>query len=358
MTPEQARHTYITNPLNLGAAAAQLRRDAITPTANFFVRNHAPIPIIDPAAYRLVVDGLVDQSLSLSLSELQQRFPAHTVTATLQCAGHRRRELTELNPIDPAEIVWDADAMCTATWTGARLCDLLQQVGVQPAAAHVAFLGLDAVEKTQDGFGGSIPLDKAREADVLLAYTMNGAPLLPTYGYPLRMVVPGYIGARSVKWVGRITLQDAPSTNYFQAHAYKLFPPHVRAATVNWEEGEMLGALPLNSFITSPQPGETIPGRPLNVQGIALPGGDALIERVELSCNGGQTWAAATLTSPRQQWTWCFWEATCDLAPGRHELVVRAFDSAGHTQPARLEEVWNFKGYVNNAYHRVVVRVR
>ncbi len=304
----------------------------------------------------------MDQPCVLTLAELQQRFPVHTVTATLQCAGHRRRELTALEPIDAAEIVWDADAISTATWTGVRLRDLLQHAGVHPAAAHVAFLGLDVVAKTQDGFGGSIPLAKALDGDVLLAYAMNDAPLLPTHGYPLRALVPGTIGARSVKWVGRITLQAAPSTNYFQAHAYKLFPRSVRAETVNWEEGEMLGALPINSFITSPRAGALPAGEtPLGavtVQGIALAGGDAVIELVELSCDGGQTWAAATLTSPQQQWLWCFWEATCSIPPGRHELVVRAFDSGGHTQPEHLAEVWNFKGYVNNAYHRVRISIK
>lgn len=355
MTEASTRRTYITQPLNLGAA--QLRRDPITPTAHFFVRNHAPIPALDPATYRLVVDGLVAQPLTLTLDDVQRRFPAHTVTATLQCAGHRRRELTELAPIDAAEIVWNADAISTATWTGVRLRDVLAAAGVQAPAAHVAFLGLDPVEKTGVGFGGSIPLHKALDADVLLAYGMNGDVLPPTHGYPLRVVTPGYIGARSVKWVGQITLQAEPSTNYFQARAYKLFPPDVDATTVNWDAGEMLGALPINSFITTPQDAAPAAGTPLVVEGIALPGDDALLERVELSCDGGRTWQPVTLTGPRQPWTWCFWTATCDLPPGRHELVVRAFDSKGHTQPEHLREVWNFKGYVNNAYHRVRVTV-
>lgn len=347
--------------MNLGTDATQLRAALITPVPNFFVRSHAPVPVIAADAYRLHVDGLVDRPCTLTLEELQHGFPVHTVTATLQCAGLRRRELTALEPIDAAEIVWETDAISTARWTGVRLSDILRRVGVQPAAAHVGFLGLDQVAKTEDGLGGSIPLAKAWEDDVLLAYGMNDAPLLPIHGYPLRALVPGYIGARSVKWVGRITLQVAPSSNHFQARAYKLFPSSVRAETVNWEEGEMLGALPINSFITSPQAGvlptsETWRGAVL-VQGIALAGGDAVIERVELSNDSGQTWTAATLTSPPQQWVWCFWEATCSLSPGSHELVVRAFDTAGHTQPMHLADVWNFKGYVNNAYHRVRISV-
>mgnify|MGYP005841353621 CR=1 FL=1 len=355
MIRKTAATTYVTDPINLGASPVLLRQDPITPTEVFFVRNHAPIPAIAAGDYRLVVDGLVQQSVTLKLEELQRRFAPHTVVATLQCAGNRRRELTELQPIDATEIVWDMDAISTASWTGVRLRDLLAVVAPQPQAAHVAFLGLDHVDKIQDGFGGSIPLDKAWDGDVLLAYAMNGAPLPPTHGYPLRVIVPGYIGARSVKWVGRITVQESPSTNYYQAHAYKLFPPEVTGATVNWDEGEMLGALPINSFIISPRVGERVPTGALTVQGIALPGDAATLERVELSCDGGQTWCAATLTAPAQRWTWCFWEVTCTLPAGRHELVVRAFDSAGHTQPQHLRDVWNFKGYVNNAYHRVML---
>src|SRR5690606_25661994 len=139
-------------------------------------------------------------------------------------------------------------------------------------------------------------------------YQINGVPLPPEHGYPVRALVPGYIGARSVKWLGRITLQKAPSTNYYQAHAYKLFPPTVRADTVNWNEGEMLGSLPVNSFIASPRAGAQVTESRLTVQGIAVPGGDAVIDRVELSCDGGQSWQQVNFTSPRRQWTWCFWE--------------------------------------------------
>ncbi len=352
MTEQTARHTYSMEPLNLGAPPVQPQRDPITPVERFFVRNHGTLPSITPESYRLCVDGLVGQPLTLSLDELA-RFPAHTVTATLQCAGQRRRELTEFKPIDANEIVWDVDAISTAVWTGARLRDVLQAAEPQAEAKHIAFLGLDKPEKAREGFGGSIPLDKALEADVLLAYAMNGAPLSPAHGYPLRALVPGYIGARSVKWLGRITLQQAPSANYYQAHAYKLFPPSVQAHTADWDEGKMLGSLPINSFITTPRKGERLAEARLTVQGVAVPGGDAVIERVELSCDGGETWQTTTITSPQQQWTWCFWEMTCDLPRGSHELVVRAFDSAGHVQPEQLADVWNFKGYVNNAYQRV-----
>lgn len=353
MSDRSPRTTYSADPLNLGTPTGQLHATTITPTEHFFVRNHGPIPQVSPDDYRLTVDGLVAQPLALSLADLQARLPQHTVTATLQCAGHRRRELNEVTPIDVGEIVWDADAISTAVWRGVRLCDLLALVEPQAGAAHVAFLGMDSSATAQEGFGASIPLTKAQETDVLLAWEMNGAPLLPTHGFPLRALIPGYIGARSVKWLNRITLQAAPSTNYFQAHAYKRFPPDVRHDTANWEQGEMLGPLPINSFITNLTPGAQVAQTPLTVQGIAVPGSNATLVRVELSCDGGRSWQAAKLTSPVQQWVWSSWEAVCDLPRGEHELVVRAVDSAGHSQPKSLAEAWNFKGYVNNAWQRL-----
>jgi len=119
------------------------------------------------------------------------------------------------------------------------LRDVLQEAGVGPDVWHVAFLGLDAIHKGREqfAFGGSIPIEKARSAEVLLAYEMNGEPLPPHHGFPVRVLVPGYIGARSVKWLASIVLQDAPSTNYYQALAYKMFPPHIQAERVDWKQG-------------------------------------------------------------------------------------------------------------------------
>src|SRR5262249_28072208 len=161
------------------------------------------------------------------------------------CAGHRRDELATVEPI-PGEIPWGAEAIGNAVWRGVTLREVLLAAGVGPEVQHVAFLGLDAMHKGggRVAFGGSISIEKGMSAEVLLAYEMNGQPLPPHHGFPLRVLVPGYIGARSVKWLASIVLQDAPSSNYYQAHAYKVFPSHIQAERADWTQGQMLGALP------------------------------------------------------------------------------------------------------------------
>jgi sulfite oxidase len=160
-----------------------------------------------------------------------------------------------------------------------------------------------------------------------------------------------------VKWLASIILQEAPSTNYYQARAYKLFPPHIQARSADWTQGEMLGALPLNSVIFRPTEGEVLQEGPISIQGYAVAGEGQHIERVELSSDGGVTWITATLHEQPQMWTWCFWEVTLPLGSGIHQLLVRAWDSSGGTQPEDVKQVWNWKGYQNNAWHRVNVVV-
>jgi sulfite oxidase len=347
---------YQTDPLNVGAPLELIRQSIVTPQDYFFVRNHGPVPHVDMHRYRLSVTGQVQVPLALTLGELRAHFPASTVMATLQCAGHRRDELAAVGPI-PGEIPWAAETIGNAIWRGVSLREVLLAAGVGPDVGHVAFLGLDAIHNGSEhfAFGGSIPIAKALNSEVLLAYEMNGEPLPPHHGFPLRVLVPGYIGARSVKWLASIVLQDTPSTNYYQARAYKLFLPHVQAECADWTQGQMLGALPLNSVIFRPSEGELLKAGPVSIQGYAVAGEGQQIERVELSSDGGATWTHATLLEQPQPWAWCFWEVTVPLDPGAHQLVVRAWDSSGCAQPADVRQVWNWKGYLNNAWHRVNV---
>ena len=348
-----------TKPLNVGAPLELIRQAFVTPQDGFFVRNHGTVPRVNAHRYRLSVTGGVQVPLELSLDELRARFPASSVMATLQCAGHRRDELAAFRPI-PGEILWGAETIGNAVWRGVALRELLLAAGVGPEVRHVAFVGLDAVDKGTErfAFGGSIPIEKALSAEVLLAYEMNGQPLPPRHGFPLRVLVPGYIGARSVKWLACIVLQEEPSTNYYEACAYKLFPPHVQADTADEAQGQMLGALPLNSVIFRPGEGEMLKAGPISIQGYAVAGEGQQIKRVELSSDGGATWTTATWREQPQPWTWCFWEVTLPLGAGAHQLIVRAWDSAGGTQPADVGQVWNWKGYLNNAWHRVNVVVQ
>lgn len=348
-------------PFNAGAPLTLLGRSQVTPTELFFVRSHGNVPEVDVSTYRLKVGGAVTRPLALSLSELQAQFPSVMMAATLQCAGNRRQEMAAFKAI-PDELGWNAEAIGHAVWTGVRLNDVLASAGVEVrsgATLHAAFVGLDETERLGQrmAFGGSIPLVKALGPEVILAYEMNGAPLAPVHGSPLRVVVPGYIGARSVKWLQSITVQESPSDNYFQAHAYRLFPPHVDKKTVDWDSGLMLGEMSLTSVICVPGEGQKLAVGPALVQGYAMAGGGRQVARVELSVDGGETWVDARLKGKPEPWSWRLWEATVTLHPGQHRLVVRAVDSAANSQPRAIGQVWNFKGYMNNAWHGVDVEV-
>lgn len=345
-------------PFNGGPPLALLREHFLTANELFFVRNHGAVPVVDAAGFRLRVDGEVERPLELSLEELR-RFPARQVIATLQCAGNRRQELAAAEAI-PGELPWGAEAISNAVWTGVPLADVLAAAGVRPAARHAAFLGLDECERHGErfGFGGSIPLEKAISGEVLLAYEMNRAPLPAVHGAPLRALVPGYIGARSVKWLERVTLQAEPSSNYFQAKAYRLFPPAMRAETVDYEQGLMLGESVVNSILCTPADGARVAAGPLRVAGVAVAGGGREVARVDLSVDGGSTWTSAELADfepADERWAWRFFSGTVTVPRGAVEIVARAFDAAAHTQPEHPRQVWNFKGYMNNAWSRLRV---
>jgi sulfite oxidase len=345
-------------PLNAETPLKLLRHDYVTPRELFYVRNHGSLPAVDPANYRLTVSGLVERPLEISLEQLKSEFSRVEMVATLYCAGNRRRELAEVRAM-PEKIPWDAGAAGNAHWAGVPLREVLHSAGVREEARHVAFTGLDKDEESGTGtnYGGSIPVEKGTSEDVLLAYEMNGEPLAPEHGFPLRVVVGGYIGARNVKWLSGISLQQTPSDNYYQTREYKLFPPHVTAETADHSRGEMLGEIPLNSVVCDPAEGEILAAGSVPVRGYAIAGGTRRVERVEVSSDGGETWKEASLEKHGNHSTaWCFWEASLDLAPGAYRILAKATDSAGDTQPEAVEEVWNFLGYANTAWHRVNVR--
>ena len=345
------------HPYNAETPPDLLRQSFITPTESFYVRSHGDVPVVDPERYRLKVSGLVEQPLELSL-DLVQSLPKTELISTLYCAGNRRVELMERTPM-PGKVAWNVGAAGNARWGGVLLRDVLAEAGVQSGARHAAFTGLDLDEEGGTGapFGGSVPIKKATSEDVLLAYEMNGEPLAPEHGYPLRVVVGGYIGARSVKWLSEINLRAEPSDNYYQAVEYRLFPPHVTAETADPSDGEALGELPLNAVICTPHNDDALePGR-VAVRGYALAASEIRIEQVEVSPDGGETWTQASLTAKGSPAAWRFWEADLELGPGQHEIVARASDSGSGVQPETVEEIWNFQGYANNAWHRISVRV-
>ncbi len=341
---------YRADPLNAGSPLQPLRATHETPADIFYLRNHAPLPALDADNWRLEVDGLVERPLSLGLAALQRDFPRHEQEATLQCAGFRRQEmLTEDNA--GSALLWCSDAISNGRWSGVRLRDVLEAAGVRAGAAHVAALGLDEIVKgaATFGLGGSIPLDKALGDELLLADEMNGAPLPAAHGWPLRLVVPGYIGARSVKWLGRLTLQADQSDNHYQQQAYKVFPPDVSAETADWAAADALGELRLNSVFIAPEADAELTAGPVQLTGIAID--SQPVAAVELSLDGGASWQQTRL-SGEGRWSWRFWETQVELTPGAYELVLRARDQAGNTQPETVEEIWNFKGYMTNHWQR------
>ncbi|GLV61096.1 hypothetical protein KDH_79130 [Dictyobacter sp. S3.2.2.5] len=263
-----------------------------------------------------------------------------------------------IKPI-PGEVPWEAAVISTTQWRGVPLREVLQAVGVQAEAHYVAFSSLDETQFEGETvhFGSSIALEKAFSPDVLLAYAMNDEPLAPEHGFPLRVIVPGYIGARSVKWLGEITLQEHPSTNPYQARDYKLFPPEITAQTVDWSHEKPIEDLTLNAVITTPQEGETRAAGPTRIQGYAISAEGTPVERVELSIDAGKTWTPATIVERADPYAWCFWEVIVSLLPGDCQLIVRAWDASKQTQPEDIRPLWNFKGYMNKAWHRVHIHL-
>ena len=342
-------------PFNAETSLAALAEGPVTATDAFYVRGHGAVPEVDPATWRLEVRGLVERELDLSLVTLREAFREREVTATLQCAGNRRAGLIAIRDI-PGEAPWGPGATGTATWSGVPLADVLALAGPLDDAAHVGFEGADVSPEASpvQRFGGSIPLDKARRREVLLAWAMNGEPLAPVHGAPLRVVVPGYIGARSVKWLQRIEVRATPWEGYFQHVVYRLLPED---GTSGPGAGMPLGLAALNADVLSPANGATVAAGPVEVRGYAFAGGERYVARVDVSIDDAASWSQAELLDDLGPWAWRHWRTVVDLAPGEHEILVRAWDSSAATQPEDEAALWNPKGYVNNAWGRVTVRV-
>jgi sulfite oxidase len=347
---------HSTDPYNAEPSRAALDGQPLTPVGTFYCRNHGPIPRIDPDTWRLEVDGLVQRPLTLSLAELRSRFPAHDLAATLACAGNRRAELMEVRPL-PGEEPWGPGPVSTARWTGAALADVLAAAGLRPDAGHVAFAAPDIspLAHPPQPFGASIPIAKAVSSEALLAWEMNGAPLPAIHGAPVRVVVPGYIGARSVKWVQRITVQEHPSDNYFQSTGYQLLPADADPATARPGDGLSLSVVAINAAILRPDDRQTLPAGPTRVSGYAYAGEDRGVARVDVSIDDGSHWQQADLSAEAGPWAWRLWQTTVDLPHGPADIIARAWDTSATVQPEHAEHLWNPKGYVNNSWARVHV---
>ncbi len=347
-------------PFNAEPPASVLASSEITAVDAFYARNHGPFPDIAPHQWQLTVDGVVDKPLTVTYHQLTTDFDQHSVVATLACAGNRRAEMLRVRPI-PGKDPWAHGAISTAEWHGARLADVLTAAGVHhDAGLHVAFSAPDVAQEASpvQSYGSSIPLSKAMSDEVLLAWQMNGEPLPRAHGGPVRVMVPGYIGARSVKWVTAITVQPVPSQNYFQALDYRILPPEADPDTAAPGEGISLSSLALNCDILVPTDDAEVPAGPLTVHGWAVAGDGHGVGRVDVSLDEGRTWRQADLEPVTSRWAWRRWSLTVEARRGPISLTARAWDDTGVTQPESPASMWNPRGYGNNAWAHVKVSAR
>jgi DMSO/TMAO reductase YedYZ molybdopterin-dependent catalytic subunit len=336
---------------NHGMPLEAMRWD-VTPLGLHYLLTHYDIPEVDPLVWRLELDGLVARPLSLSLDELRAR-PAQEVVATMECAGNGRARIEPHVVSQP----WLHEAVGTARWRGASLRPLLEEAGVLDGGTDVLFVGLDrGVEGGEEqAYARSVPLAEALREDVLLAYEVNGVPLPPQHGFPLRLLVPGWYGMTSVKWLSRITVLDAPHDGYQMRHSYRLRRDED-------EEGVPLARMQVRALMIPPGIPEFLSrSRIVEAGECALRGrawsGEAEVVGVEVSTDGGKTWTEAQLEpASLGPWAWLSWSFAWEAGPGEYELRCRARDAAGNVQPP--EPPWNLGGYANNAVQRVAVTVR
>lgn len=339
-------------PFNAEPTPEALIRDYLTPQAIFYVRSHGDVPQLDNE-HKIIIG-----EQAWTRAELEQSFPIRTVTATLQCAGNRRADLQAVAATngDP----WGVGAIGNAEWTGVSLIDVLRAASLSDGGGFVHFTAADevAVEDERSYYGVSIAMDKACDPDVLLAWAMNGELLAPDHGAPVRLIVPGYAGVRSIKWLTNISVDDAPSTAPIQSRDYKLFPASVLSASdADWSKGLTINMLPVNAAICEPTDGAKLLGCGVTLRGYAM-AYDRGVSRVEVSIDGGKTWDQATVgQGADERWGWTLWELWAELPPGWHEIFARAVDTAGQGQPEHARQVWNFAGYAASSWHRICIHI-
>ncbi|CAB4392018.1 unnamed protein product [Rhizophagus irregularis] len=372
------------HPFNSEAPLPLLMEQGFTTSTSLhFVRNHGPVPKISWDTHRLVVDGLVPKTLNLSMDDII-KMPYREFPVTLVCAGNRRKEQNMIK--QTVGFNWGTSAISTSVWRGVPLRYILKLAGCSldidyEEPRHVCFSGAD---KLPNGYyGTSITLywsmDDSR--DVILAYKMNGEMLSPDHGYPLRIIIPGVIGGRMVKWLSKITVSNKESDSYYHYYDNRLFPPNVdseRAKKEGWwyNPEYIIYDLNINSIISSPAHDERIPissfvsVNEYTLKGYAYTGGGRKVNRVEISLDDGKTWLLTNLDHPeinhpdvlkrpnksiRRYWCWCFWSLNVPLYSfiGCSEIRVRAWDESNNTQPEN--PTWNLTGMMNNCHFKVKI---
>ena len=329
-------------------------RYSLTPTGMHFLLIHFDIPEVDAGKWQLKIGGLVANPVNLTLEDIKQR-PSQTLAVTMECAGNGR---ALMNP-RPLSQPWLLEAVGTAEWTGTPLRGILEEAGIAPNAVEILFTGLDQGVQGNEVqyYQRSLSIDEATRDEMLLAYEMNGEALQPQHGYPLRLIVPGWYGMTSVKWLDRIEAIAKPFDGYQMSATYRF------SQTKN-DPGEPVTLIRVRALMSPPGIPDFMtrtrlvePG-PVSITGRAWAGRQQ-VAGVEVSTDGGSTWDQASLdergNGPVSPFAWRPWSFQWDARPGRYILLVRATDSQGNVQP--VSQPWNFQGMGNNIAQRVEVLV-
>ncbi len=345
-------------PLN-AETPAHLLDDDVTPTRHFFVRNNGLLPeTMDPDPWTLTVDGeSCLRPTSFSIAELKTTFEHVTLELQLECGGNGR---SEFRPRASGN-QWTTGAIACPRWTGVRLRDVLEYCGVRDSAVYVAYEGADrhlSGDPDKTVISRGVPMSKATEAESLIAFELNDAPITPLHGAPLRLVIGGWPGSVSGKWLTNLMVRDRVHDGpKMMGYSYRVpCEPISPGSNVPEEAMCIIESMPVKSLISYPRSGITVPqGKRLTVRGKAW-AGDLKVDSVHTSCDFGQTWQKAALAAPANRLAWQAWQADVQLpSSGYHEIFVRATDELGRSQPMLVPN-WNPKGYLNNACHRIAVQ--
>jgi sulfite oxidase len=324
----------------------------LTPVPHFFVRNHMFEPAkIKAAEWKLNIGGEVEKPLTLTLKDLAG-LEQHSVTNTLECAGNGRGFQSPKVP----GIQWQRGAVGNARFAGPRLVEVLERAGIKQSGKHVMFRGLDEVPGQVPPFVRSIPIEKASDRDTLIATHMNGAPLTNHHGFPARLLVPGWIGAASCKWLSELKLLEKEFEGNFMKPGYR-YPnqPVTPGAAVNADDTHPLTSLTVKSIIAGPTDGSKLKPGLARIHGVAW-AGEADIVKVEVSTDGGQTWNTATLGREQSHYAWRLWTISWNPSnAGEYQILSRATDNQGRVQPDTA--AWNPSGYLYNVVDKVSVHV-
>ncbi len=334
--------------------------DDTTPTDKLFVRKNGPSPeaASNPDSWKIVIDGEVNQKLELTLGELKSRFRPVTRRLVLECGGNGRSYFTP----QARGNQWTNGGAGCAEWTGVRLIDVLQAAGVKPSAVYTGHYGADRslADPTKDAISRGVPIRKAMDENNLIVFAMNGQPLSNIHGGPVRLLVPGWPGSVSSKWLNRIWVRDKVHDGAgMGGTSYRVaIKPMVPGDRVDPDNFRDLESMPVRSIITSPANGTSFGKevREVKLRGAAW-AGDLTVRQVDVSIDYGATWHSAQLEGPKNPYDWQRWTATVRVpSEGYYEIWTRATDSKGLMQP-HIAGNWNPQGYGANPMHRVAIRI-